>query len=777
MPSACSIRLPRPQGFHAKCLVTDVPPVVNPMRYTCCILAIVLNTLNPLYSQSACKSEPSLAYATYLGGSDFEHVRDVATDAAGNLYVTGGTQSADLPATTRLVNTGATETGVSNFDIFVIKLNPAGAVLWSTRIGGPNYDRAYAIEIDPKGFIILAGRAGRGFPVTAGAFQTTFKGGSAADFYGNQDGVIIKLSPDGQKIEWASYFGSEDPKIIRDIAVDANGDIFAASNHVSGTYIPSVAAAFQNRPLGGSDGVLAKVAGDGSRVLWAWYVGGSADEGGGQPSVRVDSAGNPYYLTLTSSKDARTTPSAYSRSLAGGVDFYLSKWSGDGSLIFATYVGGSADELYETHNLALDSYGNAYIGASTLSTDFPTTPGAFSRTHNGNGRDGTGARTNYPGDGVIAKISSNGTRLLASTFLGGRFGDAIEGLAVDSDGYVHVTGGTYSDNFPVSPGSYQKALKGTINSFYVELSSDLSTLIYGTYIGGGQDAGRTMAVDGSGAAYFGGEADIAGFPVRNALQPVYGGGGDAFLAKIAPSSKTGAPCYFTGSVVNAGSYLPGVVPGGLISIFGSGLLRDINGTIPGLGATLVQGTTVSIGGIQVPIFSLTNQAGVEQINVQAPFEIAGSTSVDVVIQSSGRSVSLTETVLPAQPGIFEWTSEDGKSNGAALHADGSLITPANPARRGEIVSAFFTGGGPLAESVATGAAGPSDSLATMSLALSVEMDGRPCDVSFKGYAPLFIGLYQVNFRIRDEAPSSSSVTLRLNAGGAVSPSTLLPVQP
>jgi uncharacterized protein (TIGR03437 family) len=748
------------------------------MRFLFWTLAAIHSLFIPFaYGQSSCKLDPTIGYATYLGGSAFEHVRDVATDAGGNVYVTGGTESSDFPAATRLVTPGTTDTGVANFDIFVAKLNSVGAILWSTRIGGPNYDRAYAIEIDPKGSIILAGRAGRGFPVTRGAFQATFKGGIEAAFYGNQDGVILKLSPDGQRIEWASYFGTEDPKIIRDIAVDPNGDLFVASHRISGTYIPSVAAAFQNRPLGGSDGVLAKIAGDGSRVMWASYIGGGGEEGGGQPSVRVDSAGNAYYLTLTSSTDASTTPTAYRRRLAGGSDFYLTKWSGDGSLLFATYIGGSSDELYETHNLALDSHGNAYIGATTLSADFPTTPGAFDQTHNGNGGSGTGSRTNYPGDGVIAKISSDGSRLLASTFLGGRFGEAIEGLAVDPEGYVHVTGGTFSDNFPVSPGSYQRTRTGTVNSFYAQVSPDLSTLIYSTYIGGGQDAGRTLAVDDTGAAYFGGEADAGGFPVRNAAQPNYGGGGDGFLVKVVSGSKTGSPCYFPGSVVNAGSYIQGVVPGGLISIFGTGLLRNVSGTIPGRGATTVQGTSVFIAGIPAPIFSLTNQAGLEQINAQTPFEIAGRTSVDVVLQNSGQTLSLTVPVLAAQPGIFEWTSEEGRSNGALVHADGSLVTASNPAKRGEIVAAFFTGGGPLTQALKTGAFGPSDPVPTMTLALDVELDERPCEVTFKGYAPSFIGLYQVNFRVRDEPYQNSSLNLRLRMNNALSPSTLLPVEP
>lgn len=107
----------------------------------------------------------------------------------------------------------------------------------------------------------------------------------------------------------------------------------------------------------------------------------------------------------------------------GDVDFYLAKLSPDGArLIFGTYLGGSQGEHVETHTLEIDPQGNPIIVAGTTSADFPTTAGALQNAYGGSGGQGTGAETNYPGDVVVARVSADGSQLLASTYLGGGYG-------------------------------------------------------------------------------------------------------------------------------------------------------------------------------------------------------------------------------------------------------------------------------------------------------------------------------------------------------------------
>jgi hypothetical protein len=467
---------------------------------------------------AAMSTDSALAWSALVGGE----VRGIATDAAGNVYLAGGADSPDFPVTPGAFrsppHSGVPDArGTLRSDVFVAKLDPSGRLLWSTSIGGPNHDRAYAIAVDDRGYVYVAGRAGRGFPVTPGAFQPDFRGGPEVPPYGSQDGFVCKLTPDGAALVFCSYFGTEDASIVRDVAVDAGGDIFIASGYGHGTYRPSVSRAFTNAPRGDRDAVAAKISSDGSQVLWATYLGGSGWEGN-QNSVRLDGAGNPYILVTTKSKDAPTTPGAYQRRYAGDEDLYVAKLSPQhGTLMWATYLGGPRNESTETHELAVDPHGNVYVAAPTKSPTFPTTEGAFQRTFGG------------MHDVFVAKISPDGTRLLGSTFVGGDSADRPEGVDVDASGNVYFTGTTTSRNFPVTAGAAQPALRGPRDAIAVVLAADFSRLLYSTFVGGnGADFGRAAAVDPRHALLFAGETDSTDWPAGK------GAGSAGFAAKIVP---------------------------------------------------------------------------------------------------------------------------------------------------------------------------------------------------------------------------------------------------
>jgi len=478
----------------------------------------------------------AIAFSTYVGGSNEDTIRDVAVDSQGNIYITGGTNSPDFPTTPgaydRTLHTGGNSLGSAGpHDVFVMKLSPSGQLIWSTYLGGPNYDRAYAIKVDNQGYVYITGRAGEGFPVTPGAFRTIFQG-QFSSLYGLQDGFVAKLTPDGSHLVFASYTGG------RDLAIDQHGDIYIATSSAlsdfSGAYLQAwFRNSFQKTSKGDRDGIVLKVKSNGSQVLWATYLGGSGLDGG-TPSIRVDSGGHAYYLCYTNSPDIPTTAGAYDRTHNGGGDLYLAKLSPDGSsLVFGTYIGGSKEEFSETHGLALDDEGNAYVAATTTSPDFPTTPGAFQTTYGGPGGRGTGAGTNYPGDAFVAKIAADGSQLLASTFLGGRLGEGAEGVAVDKQGNVYLGGTTYSDNFPVTTGAFKTRNSGGADVFAVKLSADLRHLLYATYVGGSStDYGRTAAIDSGGNLYVAGHTQSQDWPTRSAFQTFLQGNWDGVLAKF-----------------------------------------------------------------------------------------------------------------------------------------------------------------------------------------------------------------------------------------------------
>jgi hypothetical protein len=293
----------------------------------------------------------------------------------------------------------------------------------------------------------------------------------------------------------------------------------------------------QAAPVASEDLLVSKISGDGSRVIWATYLAGSGmDHGAG--SIRVDSAGQAYVLTMTDSRDLpvhRAVQSAYG---GGESDLYLAKLAADGSrLVFGTYLGGSRSEGIETHNLAVDPAGHAYVAAQTDSPDFPTTPGVLQRSLDGTGRAGTGGGTNYAGEGVVAKIAADGGQLLASTYLGGRFGDGVEGVAVDAEGTIYFAGATYSDDFPITADGHQRTNAGNGDLFAGILSADFSHLLYATYLGGADfDYGRTAAVDANGTLYVAGHTGSRDWPVANSLQATYrGGGSDGVFVSLRPA--------------------------------------------------------------------------------------------------------------------------------------------------------------------------------------------------------------------------------------------------
>jgi hypothetical protein len=319
----------------------------------------------------AAEENYDLVFSTYFGGSEWEHARDVFTDADGSIYVVGGTASPDFPTTLdaydRTFDSGGGARGnAGDCDVFVTKFGPTGALLWSTYLGGPNYDRAYAVEVDGDGYIYVSGRCGPEFPVTSGVFQTDYKG-TYGNFYGTQNGFVLKLNPDGQGLAWSSYAGIGE--LCRDIALDADGDLYLVLGYASGSgsvsapswFSTAFVNAFQNTPQGGTDCGVVKIANDGTQVHWATWLGGSGNDSQ-EASIRVDAYERVYLVLNTHSTNIPTAGAQIDSTHNGFMDAYVAQLEADGSgLIYATYISGSGDESIETHSLAIDPDGNAYV--------------------------------------------------------------------------------------------------------------------------------------------------------------------------------------------------------------------------------------------------------------------------------------------------------------------------------------------------------------------------------------------------------------------------------
>jgi YD repeat-containing protein len=248
-------------------------------------------------------------------------------------------------------------------------------------------------------------------------------------------------------------------------------------------------------------------------LLYSVTLAGSLPDYG--QAIAVDGEGEAFVTGYTRSGNF-PTQYPYQTSLAGGSDAFVTKLDASGGLIYSTYLGGGSDD--QGLGIAVDAAGSAYVTGSTLSTDFPTTPGAFQRTN---------PHYLMQPAGFVTKLNATGDALLYSTFLDGQHcGTQANAIAVDASGDAFVTGLVYGTDFPTTPGAFQTASADGADAFVTELNPGGSGLVYSTYLGGsgsseefgGTDKGLGIAVDSQGEAYVTGWTAATTFPVRNAYQ-------------------------------------------------------------------------------------------------------------------------------------------------------------------------------------------------------------------------------------------------------------------
>jgi len=232
--------------------------------------------------------------------------------------------------------------------------------------------------------------------------------------------------------------------------------------------------------------------------------------------------------------------------------------------------------------------------------------------------------------------------------------------------------------------------------------------------------------------------------------------------------RSAAPFITSAGITSAASYISGITPGGLVTIFGINLSIGLTGIASSDQTpwpTSLSGTEVSMDGVAVPITSLVKLNGQEQVTVQAPFVLDARPIVHVsVLTSAGVSDPVPVLVSRAHIGLF---LIDG-INGAILRgANSSVVGPANPVAKGEGIVIFATGLGATSNAPPAGVASPSNPLAETVLKPTVTIGGANAQVLFSGLSPGFVGLYQIN-AIVPEPISSGSLNLTVTMGASQS---------
>jgi hypothetical protein len=327
----------------------------------------------------------TLLYSTYLGGAQEEaRVYDqphLALDAAGSAYVTGHTNSSDFPVTP-----GAFDTTFNSFpsylggDNFVTKLNPDGsALVYSTFVGGGGREDQrpdIAVASDGSAFV-TGGTASTNFPVTTGAYDTTFNGTA------NFNAYVTKLNPAGSGVVYSTLLGSNTDNGEHSITLDALGNAYVTGSTTSASF-PTTAAAADTALDGARDVYVTKLNVAGSGLVYSTYLGGSGQDDESPSGIELDTDGASWVVGGTRSANFPTTRDAVDRFLSGLEDGFVSKLNPAGSaLLYSSFLGGSSYDGVSA--VAVDAAGSAYTTGTTTDGFFQTTPGAYDTTYNGIG--------------------------------------------------------------------------------------------------------------------------------------------------------------------------------------------------------------------------------------------------------------------------------------------------------------------------------------------------------------------------------------------------------
>jgi hypothetical protein len=437
--------------------------------------------------------DPVVVFSTLLAGSVFDEIIDMTLDASGNIYVTGGTLSPDFPTTPGSVQPACDACTGSKEDAFVTKLNPTGtALVYSTFIGGSDFDTPHSIVVDSNGNATIGGNTfSSDFPAVnpIGAFTNT----------NTWHMFVASLSPTGAALNYSGIVGplnllesfpapSIPSSTLVPLAVDSSGNVYAAVETVFSSFptTPGTIAPVPPNPLAAVL-VAMKINTSGSLVYSTAIPGRAAAAPAGnfgapgpntffQSEIAVDSTGNSY-IAGQANDGLPTTLGVIGPAFASDSgtfvffprEGFLLKLNPTGSaIVYATYVPGTS----VVTKMRLDASNNIFLAGATNSASLPVSATGFQKDPGC-----TGCEASF-----VLKVNNSGTSVLAGTYLRGAppRNTSDEGrladIALDPGGNVFVSGADpRAASLPM-----KNALEQIQSSFILELSSDLSTLLFST---------------------------------------------------------------------------------------------------------------------------------------------------------------------------------------------------------------------------------------------------------------------------------------------------------
>ncbi|MCL5959451.1 MAG: SBBP repeat-containing protein [Chloroflexi bacterium] len=404
-------------------------------------------------------------------------------------------------------------------------LAPGSGLVYSTFLGGSGRDSAYSVAIDSLGAAYVTGETdsvdfATGIPPAPG-YDPSYNGG-------NSDIFVVKLNPAGTGLTYATFLGGAYDEYLSAIAVDSLGAAYITGYSDSPDFPITSQVLSKPVTLGGRGAIVVKLSPSGRNLVYSTFLGATSQTAAF--ALAVNSSGQAYVAGMVAGSDFPTTPGAYAPTSSGGDGFLVKLNAAGNGLIYSTFIPGSQSE--RPRGLAVDPSGVAYLVGDTNSLDFPTTPGAFSRTYSGGDYDGFLTKLRPAGSGSAD--------LLYSSYLGGAGTERPTAVGLGPAGAVYVTGYTESPTFPTTPGSYDRTSNGR-DAFVSKLNpagSGTGDLVYSTFLGGSDaDGAYAIAVDSEGAAYVAGYTSSLDFPsTSNAYDRSSDGvWGDGFLSRLNPA--------------------------------------------------------------------------------------------------------------------------------------------------------------------------------------------------------------------------------------------------
>jgi hypothetical protein len=420
----------------------------------------------------------NLLYLTYFGGTANDAVLDLAVDDAGNAFITGFTESTNLPTAnalfSRIAGTFDPKFNAFPIDAFIAELNPSGSQLvYSTYLGGSDTDIAGGIAVGPGGTAYVTGyTTSTNFPTTNAAFSV---------FKGSRDVFIAAIGAGGTPLIYSTYMGGTNVDEGEGIAVDNTGVAYV-TGYTSSTNFPTTNA-FRTLLNSGTNAVANDVFvarfSPGGALTTSTFLGGTNSDAGFR--IALDAANAAYVTGSAGSPDFPNTATNIVGLRVGATgsnsfnsDAFLAKItfsSNVATLAWSSLFGGTKDDT--GWGLAVDAVGDAFVIGLTLSTNFPVL----------NTNDFLRATNSGRQDLFVTAFDAGGNALLYSAYLGGSGDDYGYGIALDSADNAFITGRTLSTDFPVV-GGFQGSLTGPNDAVIAKIVMDapptLSTFITAT---------------------------------------------------------------------------------------------------------------------------------------------------------------------------------------------------------------------------------------------------------------------------------------------------------